>query len=66
MQDLLNALNLDTLGLSLATAIATGIILALKGLLGLARRLTAKTATAADDKIVDETEAALKDQSKDL
>ena len=60
------SLNTDALGLSLATGIATGIVFALKSLFSGLRKLAQKTPTAADDKIVDETETALRDQSKDI
>lgn len=68
MQDILNALlgNIDTFTLSLATAIATGIIFALKTLFALARKLAQKTSTTIDDNLVDETEKALREKSKDI
>jgi uncharacterized membrane protein YesL len=72
MQDILHALlrflplNMDALGLSLATGIATGLVLALKALFSLARRWAQKTPSAIDDKIVDETEDAFKEKSKDI
>ncbi|MBI3441723.1 MAG: hypothetical protein HY052_08010 [Proteobacteria bacterium] len=68
MQEILKALsgNMDTLGLSLATAISTGIVLALRALFALARKLAQKTPTTIDDKIVDETEAALRNKSQDI
>jgi hypothetical protein len=58
--------NIDTLSLSLATALATGIVLALKALFSVARQLAKKTPTDIDDNIVDQTEAALKEKSKDI
>lgn len=58
--------NLDALTLSLATGIATVLILALKAVFALARRLAGKTPTAADDRLVDETVAAFKEKSKSL
>jgi len=68
MQDLLQFLpiNMDAFSLSLATGIAAGIVFGLKALFSLARKLAQKTPTSIDDKIVDETEAALRDRSKDL
>ncbi|MFH1158774.1 MAG: hypothetical protein V1721_07875 [Pseudomonadota bacterium] len=72
MQDFLNVitgslfLNMDAFGLSLATGIATMLVLALKALFAFARRLARKTPTEADDKIVDETEAAFREKSKDI
>ena len=68
MQDILTALlgNLDALSLSIATALATGIVLTLKGGFSLVRKLAEKTPTALDDKIVDQTEAVLKDKAKDI
>ena len=56
----------DTLGLSLATGIATVLVLALKALFTLARKLAQKTPTSIDDKIIEETETALKDKSRDI
>lgn len=58
--------NLDALTLSLATGIATVLILALKAVFALARRLAVRTPTAVDDKLVDETVAAFKEKSRDL
>lgn len=58
--------NLDALTLTLATALATGLIAGLRGLFALLRKLAARTTTAADDKLVDETESAVRDQSKDI
>lgn len=72
MQEVFKALtdiltvNIDAISLSLATGLATLLILALKGLFALARRLARKTPTAVDDKIIDDTEAAFKDKSRDL
>jgi hypothetical protein len=72
MQEIINAvsqflpLNMDALVLSLATALATGIVMALKALFSLARRTAKKTPTALDDRFVDETEAALKEKGKDV
>jgi hypothetical protein len=68
MLDILNLLpvNLDALTLSLATAIAGLIILGIKAIFTLARKLAQKTPTKLDDKLVDETEAALKDKGRDL
>ena len=69
MQDMINlitGLNMDALGLSLATGIATVLVLALKALFSLARKLAQKSPTAIDDKIVDATEAALRDKAKDI
>lgn len=58
--------NLDALTLTLATALATAIVAGLKTLFALARRLAAKTPTTVDDTLVDETEAALRDKSRDI
>jgi len=72
MQNILNAVlqalpvNMDALGLSVATGIATAAVFGLKSLFSLLRRLAQKTSSSVDDKIVDETEAALRDQSKDI
>ena len=68
MQDILNALSLNTdaVSLSLATGIATVLVMALKFLFTLARRLAQKTPTTLDDKVVDETEIAFKEKSKNL
>lgn len=59
-------LNMDALSLSIATGIATGLVFGLKALFALARKLAQKTPTPVDDKIIDETEEAFKDKSKDL
>ena len=72
MQDTINTLlnllpvNTDAIGLSVATGIATVLIVALKALFTLARKLTQKTSSAIDDKIVDEAEASFKDKAKDI
>jgi hypothetical protein len=58
--------NLDALTLSIATALAAMIVLGLKALFSLARRLAQKTPTALDDKLIDNTEAALRDKSRDI
>lgn len=58
--------NLDALTLSLATALATGLVFGLKALFTGLRKLAAKTPTALDDKLVDETESAVRDQSRDI
>jgi hypothetical protein len=62
----MDLLNIDALSLSIATGIATAIILALKALFMLARKLAQKTPTDIDDKIIDKTEAALRDKSRNL
>jgi len=67
MQNILDLIpNLDALSLSLATGLATLLVLALKAVFTLARKLAQKTPTPLDDKMVDETEAALRDKSKDI
>ena len=68
MQNILNLLsgNIDTLSLSLSTAIATGLVFGLKALFSLLRKLAQKTPTAIDDHIVDETEAAVRDKSREI
>jgi uncharacterized membrane protein YesL len=72
MQDILHALlqllplNTDALGLSLATGIATGLVLILKALFSFARQWAQKTPSTIDDKIVNEAEDAFKEKSKNL
>lgn len=58
--------NLDALTVTVATALATAIIAALRALFAIARRLAAKTSTAADDKLVDETEKAVQARGQDI
>lgn len=68
MQDLLSLLplDMDAFGLSLATGLAGAIVFALKSLFALARKMARKTPTTVDDKIIDKTEAALRDKSCNL
>lgn len=58
--------NLDALTLSVATILATGIVAALRGLFTLARRLAARTSTMVDDNLIDATEKAVEEKSRDL
>lgn len=62
----MDMINMDALTLSIATGIATLLILALKALFSLVRSLVRKTPTDLDDKIVDQTEQSFKDKSKNL
>jgi hypothetical protein len=63
---MLELMNVDAVSLSLATGLATLLVLALKALFFLARRLAKGTPTAIDDKFIDQTESALKEKSKDI
>lgn len=58
--------NLDALTLTVATALAAGIVAVLRALFTLVRRLAAKTETTADDTLINETEKALEEQSRDI
>lgn len=60
------SLNADALGMSLATALATALVFGLKAIFSFARGVAQKTPTIVDDKIVDETETAFKEKSRDL
>ena len=66
MQNVIDMLNTDAIGLSLATGVATLLVLIIKAGFALARRLAQKTPIMLDDKIIDETEAAFKDKSKNI
>ena len=63
---MLDTINLDALSLSIATGLATVLILALKAAFAIVRKLAKGTPTELDDKIVDQTESAFKDKSKNL
>jgi len=68
VQDILNIFgaNIETLALTLATALGAGLVLALKLMFALAARLAKRTSTALDDKLIDDTRRAFKDKSRDL
>jgi len=72
MENILNALlqilpiNVDAVALSVATLLATALVLGIKAVFSFARKLAQKTPGTLDDEIVKKTEEKFKDKSRDI
>jgi hypothetical protein len=64
--EFLQSLDLNGAIMALGAALGAGLVLLLKLLFATLTRLTGKTATPLDDKMVEQTKKSFKDKAKDL